>query len=75
LDYKGNFALRLNIVAGDLDLQWSHWFGGLSVIHNQQGETLIRGPIKDQSELYGVLNKFRDLGITLISLRKIDLEM
>lgn len=60
------------IVQGDLDIHWSQWFGGLAVTHNAQGETVICGPIKDQAELYGVINRFRDLGLVLVSIRRID---
>lgn len=58
-------------VAGDLDARWSQWFGGLDVSSKTEGETVIRGPTRDQAELYGILNKLRDLGLTLISVRRI----
>ena len=59
-------------IAGDLDARWSQWFGGLEVSTKTEGETLIRGPVRDQTELYGILNKLRDLGLTLISVRRIE---
>ena len=58
-------------VESDLDARWSQWFGGLNVSHNNQGESVIKGPVKDQAELYGVLLKLRDLGLVLISVRRI----
>ncbi len=59
------------IVAGDVDTHWSQWFGGLVVTHATLGETLFRGPMRDQAELYGVLNKCRDLGLTLVSVKRV----
>jgi hypothetical protein len=62
------------IVSGDLDNHWSQWFGGLSITHDSDGETIIRGKVRDQAELYGLLNKFRNLGLTLIAIKRIDTE-
>jgi hypothetical protein len=62
------------IVSGDLDPHWSQWFDGLVFTHTPQGETKIRGPMRDQAELFGVLIRLRDLGITLISVRRVDRE-
>ncbi len=62
------------LVVGDVDTHWSKWFGGLEITHRTQGETIIRGPMRDQAELYGVLNKFRDLGFALISVRRVSAE-
>lgn len=44
-----------------------HWFTGLTVIHNQDGTTSVRGTLADQAELHGLLSKVRDLGATLLS--------
>jgi hypothetical protein len=60
------------VVGGDVDAHWSQWFGGLAVTHATQGETVLRGTLRDQAELYGLLNKCRDLGLTLISVKKAD---
>ncbi len=54
-------------VAGCLDVDWSDWFGDLQVTHLNGDESLITGPVKDQSELYGLLSKLRNLGLDLIS--------
>ena len=53
-------------VKGTLDASWSTWFAPLALV-SQQDETLIVGPIQDQSELFGVLLKIRDMGLQLIS--------
>lgn len=55
-------------VKGQLDRDWSKWFGGLTIAHNMRGETVLSGPIRDQAELRGVLVRLTDLGLTLVSL-------
>jgi hypothetical protein len=50
-----------------LDEHWSTWFGGLTLIREDDGTTVLRGGVTDQAELHGLLAKVRDLGATLIS--------
>ena len=54
-------------VGGHLDEHWSAWFGGLTLTHEDDGTTTLRGAVTDQAELHGLLAKVRDLGVTLIS--------
>jgi hypothetical protein len=54
-------------VGGHLDPHWSAWFGGLTVTHEDDGTTTLRGPVPDQAALHGLLAKVRDVGATLIS--------
>lgn len=54
-------------IEGHLDQYWSTWFGGLTLIHEDDGTTVLRGVVTDQAELHGLLAKVRDLGATLIS--------
>ncbi|HEX8218185.1 MAG TPA: hypothetical protein VF914_03105 [Chloroflexia bacterium] len=54
-------------IKGHLGHQWTDWFGGLTVTLEDNGDTLLSGPVVDQAELHGVLRKVRDLGIPLIS--------
>jgi hypothetical protein len=46
---------------------WAAWFDGLDLARDDQGNTLISGTITDQAALHGVLNKLRDLNLTLLS--------
>ena len=57
-------------VQGVLDESWSAWFGGLEVRPLDGGVTVLRGPIRDQSALHGLLIKIRDLGLPLLSVEK-----
>jgi len=58
-------------VAGVLDARWAAWFNGLK-ISGQEEETVICGLVTDQSALHGLLTKVRDLGLCLISVRRLD---
>jgi hypothetical protein len=59
-------------IGGHLDQHWSAWFGGLTLIQQDDGTTTLRGAVIDQAELHGLLTKVHDLGVTLISLRSIE---
>ena len=54
-------------VRGHLDYQWTNWFEGLTITLEDNGDTLLTGPVVDQAALHGLLRKVRDLGIPLIS--------
>jgi hypothetical protein len=58
------YAVR---VQGRLAPRWGAWFGGMSVLPDQDGTTTLRGPLPDQAALHGVLAGLRDLGIPLLS--------
>jgi hypothetical protein len=55
-------------VKGHLDPFWQDWFENLLITHDEDGTTLLSGPIRDQAALYGILCKMRDLGLMLLSL-------
>jgi hypothetical protein len=59
-------------VKGHLDSQWAEWFGGLTITLEDNGETLLTGPIIDQAALYGLLKLVRDTGLTLVSVNRVD---
>lgn len=54
-------------VQGHLGQQWSDWFDGLTITHEENGQTFLTGPVVDQSALYGLLKKVRDLGLPLVA--------
>ena len=54
-------------VQGHLSCQWTEWFAGLSITLEDNGDTLLTGPVVDQAALYGLLRKVRDLGLPLLS--------
>ena len=56
-------------VEGYLDESWAEWLDGLVISHADQNETILLGKVKDQSALYGLVAKLRDLGLKLISLK------
>jgi hypothetical protein len=60
----GRCEIRLK---GHLDARWTGWFEGLALTHENDGTTLLRGPVADQAALHGLLSKVRDLGLPLVS--------
>jgi hypothetical protein len=46
---------------------WSSWFDGLTITHAADGITTLAGPVRDQSALYGLIDKARDLGLNLVA--------
>jgi hypothetical protein len=58
------------LVESHLDHDWADWFDGLAITHLSNGTSQLHGMLPDQSALYGVLLKLRDLGIPLISAEK-----
>ena len=68
-DAAAEYELR---IGGHLDQRWSAWFDGLTVTHEDDGTTTLRGAVRDQSELHGILTRIRDLGVTLISVAPLD---
>ena len=59
------------MVKGHLDIDWSEWFEGLTIAHNDKGKTMLSGQIRDQAALYGIIAKVRDMGLTLIMVKYI----
>ena len=59
-------------IKGQLDRQWTDWFEGLAITLEENGDTLLTGPVVDQAALHGLLKKVRDLGVTLISVNRLD---
>ena len=59
------------VVKGRLSERYDSAFEGLR-LEPRRGQTALHGPVVDQSELYGVLNRLRDLGIELVSVNAVD---
>ena len=54
-------------IKGHLDQRWSDWFAGLNLTYLEGDATLLSGPLPDQAALHGLLERVRDLNLTLIS--------
>jgi hypothetical protein len=54
-------------IVGHLGPRWADWFGGMATTLEDNGETLLTGPVEDQAALRGLLRKVRYLGMPLIS--------
>jgi hypothetical protein len=57
-------------VQGVLDAHWSQWFEGLQ-LRSEGGQTILSGTLPDQPALHGVLDKVRDLGLSIIAVRRL----
>ena len=58
-------------VKGHLGSQWTDWFEGLTITLEEDGDTLLTGPVIDQAALHGLLKKVRDLALPLVSVSPI----
>ncbi len=63
------YQIRLK---GHLGHEWTDWFGGLTITLEQDGDTLLTGPVVDQAALFGLLRKVRDLGMSLLSVNRVE---
>ena len=59
-------------IKGHLGRQWKDWFGGLTITLEDNGDTLLTGPVVDQAALHGLLRKVRDLGMPLLSVTRVN---
>ena len=59
-------------IKGHLGKQWTDWFEGLTVKLEDDGDTLLTGPVIDQAALHGLLKKVRDLGMPLLSVNRVE---
>jgi len=65
----GRYEIRLK---GHLETRWAAWFDGLSLSHESDGSTILRGPVVDQAALHGLLQKVRDVGLPLVSVTYVE---
>ena len=59
-------------IKGHLGSQWTDWFEGLTITLEDNGDTLLTGPVVDQAALHGLLKKVRDLGMPLVSVSPVE---
>lgn len=60
-------------IKGELEERWTTWFEGLDITVKGDGTTVISGQVADQAALHGLLQKARDLGLPLVSVRRIEM--
>ena len=63
------YEIRLK---GHLEARWVKWFDGLVITLEENGNTLLSGPVADQAALHGLLRKVRDLGMPLVSVSPVE---
>jgi len=66
---SGIYVIRIK---GHLDDKWADRFEGLTITLEEDGDTLLTGPVVDQAALHGLLKKVRDLGMPLISVSPVE---
>jgi hypothetical protein len=64
-DQPSVFQIRIKSHLGH---QWTDWFDGMAIILEDDGNTLLSGPVVDQATLHGLIKKVRDLGMPLVSI-------
>jgi len=55
---------------GHLDTKWAEWFYDMTITHESDGTTTLFGPLPDQTVLHSVLERIKDMNLTLITVRK-----
>jgi hypothetical protein len=58
-------------IKGHLGQQWTDWFAGLTIKLEENGDTVLTGPVVDQPALHGLLKRVRDLGMPLLTVNRL----
>jgi hypothetical protein len=69
LPEPGCYEIRLE---GHLHSRWAAWFDGMSLSNESDGTTVLSGAVIDQAALHGLLQRVRDVGLALVSVRQVD---
>jgi hypothetical protein len=69
----GGFVYEI-LIEGQLDANWADWFGVFEVVPQTSGVTTLLGHMPDQPALHGLLARLNNLGLVLISVRRINPE-
>jgi hypothetical protein len=56
-------------VKGCLDEHWAEWFSEFKISHTEEARTVLTGEVQDQTALYGVITRLRDLGLSLVEVK------
>ncbi len=67
----GVYEIRIK---GHLGKRWANWFEGLTMTLEDNGDSLLTGPVVDQAALHGLLRRVRDLGLPLVSVLRVETE-
>jgi hypothetical protein len=67
-DQPGRYEISIQ---GRLDKRWETWFDGMTLTTDPGGTTLLCGQVVDQAALHGLLARLRDLGLPLVSVRRV----
>ena len=59
------------VIQGYIDQRREDWFAGLEITQLPGGRSLLAGEVVDQAALYGILNRIRDMGLNLLSIKRI----
>jgi hypothetical protein len=62
-------------IEGHLGSSWASWFDGMRIHHEEDGQTVLAGPLPDEPALHGVLAKIRDLGLPLLEVKRAPAEI
>ncbi len=68
-DEPGLYEIRIK---GHLEDRWAGWFEGMTITLEEDGDTLLSGPVADQAALHGLLKRVRDLGLPLRSVNSVE---